>query len=456
MAAGITSICSIFFKIFRPVCEHINMRLYVSKNSPVIKFATLVIFLVAFSGYILLYIYVLSSEAIGTEKDLVCSLTGRVVYDSSYSKNGNHIMTVYITRAENSYGNIVDARGLVTCISKTQTIITCGEKVHLMGELSDSLFICSDIEVSSKGYLNHLRQFLIQTIEKRLLGKNPLNGDYLSAALLLGRAENSNLSVKGYAQESGCLHVLALSGMHLNVIALICQKLFGKKRIGRFLSCFAVTLFVFIAGPRPSLIRALLMFYFTSLKAGPRLVAAFLIQLILFPLTMMNIGSAYGYAAVFALIYVAPYVVHLLNFRIPYPLINVLLTSYTVILFTSPISVALNNTWYWASVFASPVCSVLVTLCMAEGLFSLLFGNMTWLAIANNGTYIALEKVLSFFSRFPASDSRHLWALYAPLVVFICLRLCANWCLFSVSRRKAPKVCTFCNANTNEAPKEQL
>lgn len=286
----------------------------------------------------------------------------------------------------------------------------------LYGYFSDSMFICSEIMVLDKPSVCHLRQFLIQLIEKRILGASESQADLLGCALLLGRAEDSSLSVKSLAQMCGCTHILALSGMHLNVFASVCTLVFGKKKFGKCLSSIPVTLFVFIAGPRPSLIRSLLMFYFNFLHPEQRLLAAFCVQLLLFPITMINVGAIYGYAAVFALIYLAPYIKELIR-----PDFGIV-TSYSATLLIAPVSYVLSAQWHWITIFISPLCSLLITLSMVFSLFTLVLSNLPLLSWVKSLTYRLLESALLYFSRIPPCQGG-LWLLYVPLFVAICLRV---------------------------------
>lgn len=407
-------------------------------RKPLFSYILLIVFALSFCSYILLYIFVFSKPAVASETDLINCLYGRVIYDSSFSSNGNLVLNVFVNRATNTFGNTVDARGLVTAICKQNCIITSGESICLYGKFSDDLFICSDFVVTDKSFVCHIRQFLIQLFEKRLLGSSNNVSDYLSTALLLGRAEDSSLSIKSLAQSCGCIHILALSGMHLNVLAVLCKKLFGDGKLGKALSSVFVTFFVFVAGPRPSLVRALLMFYYSFLKPKQRLMASFITQLALFPLTMINIGAIYGYVSVFALIFIAPYINELIQ-----PNCGVL-TSYAVTLFVAPLSVFLNGQWYWITVFISPLCSVLITMSMVLGLLTLAFGNFSWLCFLKDYVYHILEVLLTYFSRFKPCPLRLLPLLYVPLAVAIVIRIRAKHVYL---RKKCSKISSIHTQN---------
>ncbi|MDP3178703.1 MAG: ComEC/Rec2 family competence protein [Spirochaetaceae bacterium] len=84
----------------------------------------------------------------------------------------------------------------------------------------------------------------------------------LLEALILGSKEGLSADEAEAFKAAGCAHILALSGEHLSVLALIA--LAGLKPIAgpfraRLGAAFLATAFMWIAGPGPSLVRAVIM-----------------------------------------------------------------------------------------------------------------------------------------------------------------------------------------------------
>ena len=116
----------------------------------------------------------------------------------------------------------------------------------------------------------------------------------LSEALLIGAVDDLTPWEKESFRLAGCSHVLALSGMHLSLLALVLTALFHRRAppIAVFLGIQAVlALFCFLAGPIPSLLRAWVMALLAgwwSLIRRPvplreLLAQAFLVSVLLWP-----------------------------------------------------------------------------------------------------------------------------------------------------------------------------
>ena len=125
----------------------------------------------------------------------------------------------------------------------------------------------------SRNRLLTLRRNMVQTFTNKIqlvYGQK----SYLAEALLTGSRDNMDPMLKEQFRRAGVSHVLALSGMHLGIIALfvffIVRRFAGPK-----LSILAVNavnvLYLFMAGISPSLLRAVIMF---ALVSTGRLVGA--------------------------------------------------------------------------------------------------------------------------------------------------------------------------------------
>jgi len=134
------------------------------------------------------------------------------------------------------------------------------------------------------------------------------NAGGLALALLLGIRDNLDTDLAAMYRNSGCSYILALSGMHLAVLAALLAFLL-KKPLGLKASSIAgaviIGLYCFIVGPMPSLNRAALMYLLgviAILGALPKeplsiLSLSFLIQIVISP--------AAGYSISFILSYLA-------------------------------------------------------------------------------------------------------------------------------------------------------
>lgn len=115
-----------------------------------------------------------------------------------------------------------------------------------------------------KVFASTLRQKAITIYRKAGVG-----GDALAvlSALTLGSREDITPQIRQNYVRAGAMHVLAVSGLHVGVICLILTRLlflFGISRSGRIVRALvivaALTVYAFITGLTPSVVRAAVMF----------------------------------------------------------------------------------------------------------------------------------------------------------------------------------------------------
>jgi hypothetical protein len=102
----------------------------------------------------------------------------------------------------------------------------------------------------------------VRTLVRRRLGRLDSISGPLVLALLLGDRGDLPSELSDLVRRAGAAHVLALSGMHLGVMAAILQLVlrpFAGVRSRMLLGLPALSLFVWIAGWIPSLVRALVL-----------------------------------------------------------------------------------------------------------------------------------------------------------------------------------------------------
>lgn len=341
--------------------------------------------------FTILKVKVLSTFSAGVPTEIINGLSGYVIHDSSLTKGNNTFMTIFVSQASTVYGQSVSARGLVNVVCNERLIISSGIEIRIGGKFSETLFSCSRLNVTGRNTLGNLRELFITELEKRVLGKNPTQANLLSILLLTGRSEDSNLRIKALAENCGCTHILALSGMHLNTLTLVFKPV--KNRKLNYILCVIVSLFfVFIAGPRPSLVRALLMLIFRFLPLTERLVVCFITQLLLFPFSMMNVGCIYSYLAIFAISYLSP----LVKSRIS--IVRIFATSAAVVFLIAPVDMLTFGSWHPIAILAGPPAGILIASSMFTAVLLALFGNVSLISKAVELSYTLLEKLLVFFS----------------------------------------------------------
>jgi competence protein ComEC len=130
-----------------------------------------------------------------------------------------------------------------------------------------------DTAHSSRTLPQVLQQFCLQVLTKHL----PRGDTYaVGAALILGERSQLSTEVKQAYSNTGAVHVLSVSGLHVGILALVLRWLFASlggskmtQKLGLGLELSSIWLFTLLTGAAPATLRAALMF---SLIIGARAV----------------------------------------------------------------------------------------------------------------------------------------------------------------------------------------
>ena len=357
---------------------------------------------------------------LGLPEDRIRSVEGKVIYDSSFTQNGNHLMKISLRSCTADNGDRCTAEGMLTVLGSEEQIVSCGIGISLKGRFSDGLFIYDELQVTSRSFFNSFREKAITLLQGRILSDDDGSG-LLSCQLLLGRTDDGSLPLVQKARLCGCAHVLALSGMHLGILVSICTAICGKGKLGKMISLFAVAAFVMTAGPRPSLVRAALgsILFFVGIRQRTFLVL--FIQLLVFPRSFTELGCCYGYVAVFAIVHLAPYIEAVLMQYIG-RFANLITAALAALLFSAPVQMLANGFWCPAAILASPPAGLLAAFSMVLGLLELSFGRLSILVKLNSLVYSTMDRLFDTFSLWPKAG----WVGYAVFVVLVVLLLLFN------------------------------
>jgi competence protein ComEC len=187
----------------------------------------------------------------------------------------------------------------------------------LILERKESLIIKTIIKLLSKRLENLLSLF----VESKALP--------IANAILIGQKDDlDTVTIKRYAQ-SGAMHVLAVSGLHVGIVYLVFHyALFflEKTRLKEFkpyLMLLLLWTYALITGASPSVLRATTMFSFISIGNALQqhvniynmIAASALVLLIVNPYVILALGFQLSYLAVIGIIYVQPKLYKLLVFK---------------------------------------------------------------------------------------------------------------------------------------------
>ena len=172
---------------------------------------------------------------------------------------------------------------------------------YATAKIEDAAFSAPEYALSD---LNNLLCLKISDRIRRLFGENAAT----VKAFVLGDRSEMSISDRDSYNESGAAHLLAISGMHISVLAMLISwlftRLFGRR--SAFLLTLALLLgYGWLIGYTPSLFRAIVMFglYHGAALSGrfsdspTRLAAAAFIHLLISPMDVLSAGFILSYCA---------------------------------------------------------------------------------------------------------------------------------------------------------------
>ena len=254
-----------------------------------------------------------------------------------------------------------------------------------------SIYHLQDIKIldgrnkTLKSIIYLMRLAIAKQIAKIYIGEEK----HLVKALILGERKDLDKSIVADFINSGTVHVLAVSGLHVGFIVAILFLLFG--RFNLFLksgiTVVGILLFIIISGGHPSVIRAgvmaiIMIFAFVSgrnYSSFNTLALAAFIILVFNPEELFNPGFQLSFAAVFSILFFYPYLEkNVYNLQIGNQFIRniILLFSLTFAaqIGTLPITLIyfrkLSLISFFVNIIIVPLIGVVVALAVASILFS--------------------------------------------------------------------------------------
>jgi len=267
--------------------------------------------------------------------------------------------------------------------------------------------------LSLRGQAFQWREYLLRILRTYLPeGSNEL---VVAAALILGKKDELSADLRNAYAETGAVHVLAVSGLHLGFIAAGLSLLFGwgplKKRTWRWPRLLFILLgiwaFALLTGLSPSVLRAATMFSFlqVGLASGRKssvynslIVSAFLL-LLLNPYLLFDIGFELSYLALLGIVFFQPrlYRWWYISNRIGDRCWSLATVALAAQLTTFPLGL-----YYFHQFPLTFLLSGLVVVTAASGILFLgilLFIVSSWTAVAT-GVAFLLELILGFNNAF--------------------------------------------------------
>jgi competence protein ComEC len=264
----------------------------------------------------------------------------------------------------------------------------------------------------------------------------------LALALLLGVRDNLDLDLARAYRDAGLSHILALSGMHLGIIAAVLA-FFLKKPLGirgaAALSSVAIVLYVYLAAVQPSLARSAVMYLLGALcvianlprKLPLVLGLSFIIQILIWPASGDTVSFVLSYLALAGILFLGRPLGQLFKGSIPDILAMPLSASLGAFIAGMGVTAFYFSLIQPAGIVAGLVVSPLTTVFMIGALAAPLLSLIPFLSVPVDAVLTALYRLMEALVRAagsagPITISAWPLALGVSLIISILIILCAD------------------------------
>lgn len=319
--------------------------------------------------------------------------------------------------------------------------------IHFRQFIGEKFKIIDSSELgSSKYWLTDLRKDLQGIIEAKV--PDP-ESQQIAAALLLGQKENLDKEIKNAYSETGTMHILAVSGLHVGIIyAILLYPLKGIKLPKRsrkaylILVILLIWLYAVLTGFSPSVVRAATMFtLFTAGQMRDRKPSSFnvlafsaMIMIVMDPGVIFEVGFQLSYLAVAGIVLVQPLILRwwLPPNRILEYIWQLTAVSLAAQLATFPLSVFYFHSFPSYFLIANLIIVPLAFVVMVVGIT---FLALSWMPAVGDwfgglvSHLIEFQNWITFFiQQLPAGNLERLTITFAAMIFVWGLMIAwANW-----------------------------
>lgn len=219
------------------------------------------------------------------------------------------------------YGDSLEVQGVLTLPPKSRNPGGFDYREYLRAQGIHALFKCrvpEDVRFLGSGHGSALLRKVVYPLRERIVRTvdRSLTGDQAAflKALLVGERGEIRLELRQAFANTGVVHVLAVSGLHVGFVVLIVNAVARVLRVPVAIRpvamCVVLVLFVLITEARPPVVRATIMagvlLLSTSLRRGTNvynsLGVAGLIVLLVNPFELFQAGCQLSFAAVASIV----------------------------------------------------------------------------------------------------------------------------------------------------------
>ena len=287
-------------------------------------------------------------------------ITRNSIYKSNYNE-GDITLTGHIvsmTYQDNKVNIILKAKEKinVTYYTDLQLDYELGDQIKISGQLSKpsnntvfNLFNYRLYLLSNKIYFN-LKADKIEKVtdNDKFFYKIKNNvyrridqlksGNYIKA-FILGDKQDLDDNMQNIYRENGITHLLAISGMHVTLLASILLFFLKRFKYSHLIISLFLVFYAFLTNFTPSVLRAVFLFILNKYNKKKTIVLIACVMLLYNPYYIYNVGFLFSFVISFYLIYFGK-----LSNRFKNYFIKLLVTS--TICFIASIPIMINNFYY--------------------------------------------------------------------------------------------------------------
>jgi competence protein ComEC len=373
----------------------------------------------------------------------ITAFEGITLADSRKISGGSSLHTIAL-KVVISTDARADARGRAAVFDESGSVYALGERLLIWGglrrnrETPAEQFVSSTREIVIQGNPSAVLRFRAAARRKLDLHVERLGypASSLFRALFLGMREDMPPEVSSGFEKTGTLHILALSGLHVGIVSLLIFLLL-RPIASPWIKWAAVLIllgfYLFLAGPKPSLLRAslFLLLYGISRLLDRDWHPLNILGLTLLLCLLIDPGSAFqlsfqlSFLAMFGILTVGKAAAFLLEPYVP-RFINIpLCYSFGAQIAVLPISVVTFGVFYPAGIVVTPLLLPLVTVFLWLGIVCLpilaidAFPLHRMISGIMDILYQGIRHVLGFFSQAPGIGGKHVLTAYSVLLCLV-------------------------------------
>ncbi len=341
--------------------------------------------------------------------------------DPSPLRKGSWRAHAYLIKTQ-SEGLTAEARGRIVVVGNTPWLdLGLGRIARASGGFSSGddaevvWYADSALPGEWKMEIMRTRHRILRYMGKKLMQCSYDSYTFLHALILGTRIDSGSRIIRNF-RDAGCMHLLALSGFHVGIIAIAAQRL-TKALLGLrgsiTMSLILVLFYLLLVGYRPSLMRAVFMYGLWTLdrcrgyRTSPMnyLCTAFVFQSALFPYSVQSLSFILSYAALAGILSGGLNLSRIISRYLPSKIAGIIGISLGAQFATLPIVMRVFGVWRPAAILSAAILTPFVALAMAlGGLLMIIPAGEAAVFIAASLDSLAgwMTEIAAVFARMPA------------------------------------------------------